>query len=566
MKKKSKLLIVDDNEGMRKFLLSTFQPDYEVLTVADGKGAIEQVQAELPEVVILDLKLPDMSGVDVLREVKKIDPQICVIIMTAYGTVETSVAAMKLGAYDYIIKPFDPEKIQVLVQRGLETRSLTEEVSRLRSEVRKKYTFSNIIGQSGRMQEVYNLVGKVLNSNVTVLIQGESGTGKELIARAIHYNGLRKDKGLVVVNCAALPESILESELFGHEKGAFTGASSRRIGKFEQADTGTLFLDEIGDMSLSTQAKVLRAIENRSFSRVGGEREIEVDVRILAATNKNLEEEIKRGNFREDLYYRLNVVPIMIPLLREHKEDIPALVEHFIAKLNKGIKHIDSETMKLLFDYDWPGNIRELENTIERAVTLAEGDTILPEYLPLNIQSSAIIKDKGDIKVWMSLKEATDIFRRDYVLKTLKEVDGERKRAMDKLQISQGTFYKIIGGEGTKDLYVKDDLIILNLGKEITENTSAKLTEAIRDYAKEGSEFIIDLSDVPYIGSPGLGIIMSSLKAIRERGGNMRLVGLSPEVKRTFDLISASQIIDIHATQEEAIEVARSHRSRYYSK
>ncbi len=388
------ILIADDEPNIRKVLEAVFSKEgYNVLLAANGKSAVNII-SENPDidVVITDLIMPDMSGVEVLEAVKQINPGISVLMITAHGTIKTAVDAMRLGAFDYITKPFDMDEIKVVVKRALERNQLIEENRELRQQLKTRYRFDNIVGNSGKMQDVYKLVERVANSRATVLIRGESGTGKELIARAIHYTSNRANKPFVAVACVALAETILESELFGHEKGAFTGAAGTKVGRFEAADGGTLFLDEIGDIPGNVQMKLLRVIQEREFERVGGLKTIKVDVRLVTATNQDLEKEVREGRFREDLFYRLQVVTINLPPLRERKEDIPPLVEHFInlyARENgKAVRFASPEALELMMAYNWPGNVRELENTIERAIVLADPDAqlITPDLLPMNIQ------------------------------------------------------------------------------------------------------------------------------------------------------------------------------------
>ena len=338
------------------------------------------------DVMLLDFKMPDCTGIELLARVKKIVPELLIIMMTAYGTVKVAVEAVKQGAYDFITKPFELEEMRMTIKKALEMKKLTQENKELRMMLKEKFIFKNIVGTSKKMQEVFEIIKKVVNYDVTILITGESGTGKELVAQAIHYNSPRRNKPFIKLNCAALPETLLESELFGYDKGAFTGAVTAKPGRFELAEGGTLFLDEIGDTSLNMQAKFLRVIQEKEYERVGGRQTLKADVRILAATNKDLKQEVEEKRFREDLYYRLNVVPIYLPPLRERKEDIPALVYHFIKELNlffqKDFSSVSPEAMACLSRYHWPGNIRELKNVLEKAVLLGEGKTLLVEHLP----------------------------------------------------------------------------------------------------------------------------------------------------------------------------------------
>jgi DNA-binding NtrC family response regulator len=358
---------------------------YSILTAQNGEEALDRVKEISPDLIIMDIKMPGRNGIDVLKEIKTIDPKSLVIMMTAYGTTETAIEAMKFGAFDYILKPFPILQMKELVEKAISLRKLMKEEVTYLTTVVQEGVEEQIVGSSPKMQEIYKMIGQVAPSDVTVLLRGESGTGKELVARAIYHHSLRSNQPFLPVNCAAIPDTLLESELFGHEKGAFTGATSRRIGKLEQCQGGTIFLDEIGDMSLSTQAKLLRVLQEKSFERLGGMETIKVDIRFIVATNKNLEEAILSGKFREDLYYRLNVVSITIPPLRERREDIPALVSYFLKKFNrelkKGIAGITPSAMEKNISYGWPGNVRQLENVLKRAMVLCQGEWILEDQL-----------------------------------------------------------------------------------------------------------------------------------------------------------------------------------------
>jgi len=384
------VLVVDDEPNIRRVVQAALAKDgYEVMTAENGKTALDAVStnSEL-DVIISDLIMPDMNGVELLEAARQINPSVSVIMITAHGTIKSAVDAMRLGAFDYITKPFDLDELKVIVRRAVERRQLINENLTLKQQLKTRYKFDNIVGQSSAMQEVFRLVERVANSRASVLIRGESGTGKELIARAIHYNSSRAQKPFVPVACVALSEQLLESELFGHEKGAFTGAISQKPGRFEMAHMGTLFLDEIGDIPGQVQMKLLRVIQEREFERVGGLKTIKVDVRLITATNQDLEKAVKEGKFREDLYYRLQVVQIYLPPLRDRMEDVPLLVEHFIEKYakenGKSIKYASPEALEAMMKYKWPGNVRELENAVERAVVLAEPDAqlITPDLLP----------------------------------------------------------------------------------------------------------------------------------------------------------------------------------------
>ena len=375
------VLVIDDEQLMRDFVRETLtRAGYKVAVAPDGKSGMEVLENEPIELVVTDLKMPQMDGLEVLRQVKTKFPGVNVVVMTAYATVETAVSALKAGAIDYIMKPFTPDEIEVVAEKALEHRRLQEENLYLRSELKQIYNFEEMVGDSNAMTAVYEQIRKVATSRATVLICGETGTGKELVARAIHYASPRRDKPFIKINCAALSAGLLESELFGHEKGSFTGAHQKKIGRFELANQGTLLLDEISEMNADLQAKLLRVLQEREFERVGGSTPIGVDTRIVSTTNRNLREAVESGAFREDLFFRLNVVPIHLPPLRERKDDIPPLVDHFLRKFSREngrpVDRVSPEAMKMLLEHHWPGNVRELENCVERAVVLGE-DTIL---------------------------------------------------------------------------------------------------------------------------------------------------------------------------------------------
>ncbi|KPL18295.1 MAG: hypothetical protein AMJ92_08630 [candidate division Zixibacteria bacterium SM23_81] len=436
MRKDVHILVVDDERIMRDSLSDwLLEEGYEVVAVEDGARALEKVRAERWDALLVDLKMPGMDGIEVLEEVKKINQDIPVIIMTAYATVDSAVRAMKQGAYDYIVKPFNPEEIGLAIRKIIAYQDLLKENIYLRHELEKKYEFMDIIGKSHKMQEVLALVRTVAKSNSTILIEGESGTGKELVARAIHNSSLRSEGPFVAVSCAALPESLLESELFGHEKGAFTGAVARKKGRFEIANTGTLFLDEIGDISPKTQVGLLRVLEEKKFTRVGGTEVLQTDVRIISATNKDLKAMVAEEKFREDLYYRINVVSILLPPLRAKKEDIPLLVQHFLKKYcienKKEIDGLSSEASRLLMKYDWPGNVRELENVIERAVVVAKERIIVPEDLPLLAAEEGKFKPTPD----MSLREV----EKEHILLALESNNWNITKTAKMLGIDRNT-------------------------------------------------------------------------------------------------------------------------------
>jgi len=386
------ILVVDNEKSICDFLRIMLEKEgYEVLTARNGEAAAQMIRENLFDLVLTDIRMPRAGGIDVLETVNAISPATPVVIMTAYASAETAVEAMKKGAYDYISKPFNVDDLQLIIKNAIEKKKLYDENAHLKTALKDRYQFSNIVGKSAAMAKVFALVRKVAESNATVLISGESGTGKELVAQAIHYNGPRRDYPFVSINCGAMPENLLESELFGHERGAFTSADSVKIGLMESADKGSFFFDEVCEAPLSTQVKLLRVLQERRFNRVGGTRPITVDLRIIAATNRDVTEAVKNKTFREDLYYRLNVIPIRIPPLRQRKDDIPLLVNRFIAKYNdrhqrKGqIRGIDPEALSVLEKYHWPGNVRELENMIERAVVLEKKDIIQVSSLPEEI-------------------------------------------------------------------------------------------------------------------------------------------------------------------------------------
>jgi len=444
MKKKVKVLVVDDEAVVRESLRDWLSDaGYLVLTAENGPQALEIIKKEKPGIAISDLVMPGMDGIELLKRAKEISPGIEVIIITAYGSIPTAIAAMKEGAYDYIEKPFRPEKAELLVEKLVEHQRLLEENISLHRKLEERYRFENIITKSSKMQQVIELIKVVAKSNATALIIGETGTGKELVARAIHSQSYRKDKPFVAVSCAALPESLLESELFGHEKGAFTGAYTQRKGKFEIANKGTLFLDEIGEMSANIQVHLLRVLEEKEFTRVGGNELIKVDVRVVSATNRDLKEAVANGQFREDLYYRLNVVTIELPPLRERREDIPLLAEHFLKKLalenQKKVAGFSPEATEFLLRYDWPGNVRELENAIERAVILAKSSLIESADLPHQSLSLAYSALPGK-----NLKE----MEKNHIWGVLSETRGNYSEAARILGITRMTLYNKVRDYG----------------------------------------------------------------------------------------------------------------------
>ena len=436
----NKILVIDDEEHMCWALEKGLrQEGYQVITATRGKQGLELLRNETPSLVILDLKMPEMDGLEVLIKAKDLLPNLPVIMITAHGTIDTAIEAMKLGATDYITKPFDLDELKLVVKQAIMVSHLQEEVSFLRSELNKRY--GRIVGNSQAIQDVCTLIERVADSNATVLITGESGTGKEVSALSIHQLSSRREKPFVPINCAALPESLLESELFGHEKGAFTGAVARKLGRFELANHGTLFLDEVTEMPLSMQVKLLRVLQERQFERVGGTESIKVDVRVIAATNRDPLESIRNGTFREDLYYRLNVLPIHLPPLRERKEDISLLVMHFLEKFNPSHNQfISPDAMGLLLSYEWPGNIRELQNVVERAVILSQGHEIKSHHLPKEIQRTPTSKIEEQQELIINFPDQGISFEdveKELILKAMEKSNGNQTKAAQLLGITR---------------------------------------------------------------------------------------------------------------------------------
>ena len=441
MMDKVNILVVEDGQSQREILRDFLRDEgYPVSEAENGESALDQLRENYFDLVLTDYKMPGMDGMVLLQAAKQLNPEIDVVVMTAFGTIEAAVRAMKAGASDYIAKPIDLDELQLLIERISGRRTIIRENKMLRKELRgKEVTPDQIIFRSVAMEEVINLVGRVAQSRATVLIQGESGTGKELIARLIHDLSPRAEKPMTIVNCAALPENLLESELFGHEKGAFTGATGTRLGRFEEADGGTLFLDEIGELSNTVQVKLLRFLQEREFQRIGGNRTFQSDVRIISATNRNLEERMKEGLFREDLFYRLNVVGITIPPLRERKEDLIPLMDHFLkrfsAENNRKIKGVSSKARDFLMKYNYPGNVRELENILERAVVIARGDYIETADLPF----SAVEGNGSGNRNWKrgTLKDAMAFLEQEMVQESMAETGNHQTRAARILGISE---------------------------------------------------------------------------------------------------------------------------------
>ena len=440
------ILVVDDKDSMRNMLQQTLTEEgFRVDSASDGRKALELVRNKSYDLVLTDLKMPDADGLDVLSGVKEVDSDTSVIVMTAYGTIEDAVEAMRKGAFDFITKPFDSEHLCVLVNRALENRRLIAENTLLREKFMDETALNNIIGKNEKMMEVTQLIKKVAGSDASVLLQGESGTGKELFARAIHRLSQRKDGPYIAINCAAIPRELLENELFGSERGAFTGAHARKMGKFEIANSGTVFLDEIGDMDISLQAKLLRVLQQKNFERLGGNKTVDVDVRVIAATNMDLNNLIKTKRFREDLFYRLSVFPVTIPPLRERPDDVHELADYFIAKfcrdMKKTAKSLSREAIGILEKYHWPGNVRELENTIERAIILAEGKKITPDHLAIRLQRT----DEIQLREGAGLKEigahAQMRAERATIIRVLKQVRGNKRKCAKVLKIDYTTLF-----------------------------------------------------------------------------------------------------------------------------
>lgn len=447
MEKKHRILVVDDEEIVRQSLLAWFKEDgYDVDTAENADVALRLFETGKYSLILLDIKMPGMSGMDLLVKLKEYDPHAIIILITAYASVSSAVKALKSGAYDYITKPIDPDELSHIVEKALYQKNLETENVKLKESIDEIAKPDNLIGESHQMKEIYNLIHTVAPTDTTVLILGESGTGKELVAKAIHLNSKRKYFPMVTVNCGALPESLLESELFGHEKGAFTGAHYRRKGKFEMANGGTIFLDEIGTISNKVQVELLRVIETKQFTRVGGSETISSDFRVIAATNENLEELVKEGKFREDLYYRLNVFTIHIPPLRERVDDIPLLANYFLKKyttsMNKKITGISDEAINFMLRYKWPGNVRELENAIERAVVICRNDKIQLEDLPFKVSNNTQWTDVED-------KSLSEVEKRHIAL-VLKENNWNISKSAEDLKIDRVTLYNKIKKYGLR--------------------------------------------------------------------------------------------------------------------
>jgi two-component system response regulator PilR (NtrC family) len=464
---KSRVLVVDDEESIREFLEIMLRKEgYEVSTVEDGQKALEVIKKKSFDLVISDLQMPNMTGIELLKHVKDQYPDMLFMMITAFGTTETAVEAMKLGAYDYITKPFKIDEVRLNIANALRSQNLEVENRTLKKELNKEYSFQNLVGNSETMHRIYEMIRRVSQTPTNVLVTGESGTGKEMVAKAIHFNGPLKDRPFVTVNCGAIPESLMESEMFGHKKGSFTGAVADKAGLFEVADTGTLFLDEVGELPLTIQVKLLRAIQERMIRRVGGTEDSKVEVRIIAATNRDLEDMVKKGTFRQDLFYRLNVINIKTPPLRERPEDIPNLAIHFLKKYNdrlgKNIGGISAEAMEMLKKYDYPGNVRELENILERTVALEGGATILPESLPpfVNTPSGRKLASTHEIQITdegLDLDKIMGQIEKELLIKAIHAAGGVKKKAAKLLNITfRSMRYRVekysLGSLGDDDL------------------------------------------------------------------------------------------------------------------
>jgi len=438
--KKTSILLIDDDDSLRRVMeFSLVEAGYRVQAAPSGEDGLRLFDADVFDAVVTDITMPGMSGIEVLKTIHRKDAHLPVIVITAYGTIESAVEAMRQGAFDYITKPVSRDELRLTLDKAIKMRRLEQENVELRTAVTDRYRFENIIGSSGNIHDVLDLAGRVAASDASVLITGETGTGKELLAKGIHFNSRRADSPFVAINCAAIPENLIESELFGHVKGAFTGAVKDKEGKFELAAGGTLFLDEIGDLRIDLQAKILRSLQEREVDRVGGSRPISVDVRVIAATNKDIERAVKEGAFREDLYYRLSVITLAMPPLRERRDDVPLLASHFLKKFNKGFEvRMDPEALSLLTSYGWPGNVRELENVIERASVLRRGDLITREELPDKLKQ----KTGGVENIILNLPDegiSLEDLEKSLIIKALEKHKGNQTRAAEYLGITRPT-------------------------------------------------------------------------------------------------------------------------------
>ena len=448
----SKLVfIVDDEQSIAK-LLSFWVKDkwgYEVEIFSNSESMLKKFSSK-PDIILLDIMLPGLDGIETLKRIKQNDEHLPVIMLSAQGRIDVAVDSIKYGAYDYFSKPIDQQKLELSLKNAIRNYDLVKEIQNLKENVKKEYSFDNIISADGKMQDVFRLVSKVLDNDITVLIYGESGTGKELIARAIHYNGRRKDKPFVVVNCASIPRELLESELFGHEKGSFTGAHQRKLGKFELAKDGTIFLDEVGELEMLLQAKLLRVIQEKEFERVGGNELIKTNVRIISATNRELKQAVEQKQFREDLFYRLNSFPISIPPIRQRRADILVLTEFFLEEFNKklqrNVKGFSKKALKLIYEYDWPGNVREMENTIERCMIISEKDTLDIDDLPQHIRAAdpSISTDQQSVMFTDDNIVPFEKIKEKSIRHALKVTGGNIVEAARKLQLGRATIYRLM--------------------------------------------------------------------------------------------------------------------------
>ena len=448
----SRILIVDDEPQICRILsVLLAEHGYETSSAESGEDALPAQSSFRPDIVLLDVNMPGINGIETMKRLLAADPRLVCIMMTAYGSIRSAVEAMRLGAFDYLSKPFDNDELLLTIERAWKMRCLDNEVSALRGELESRYGFNEIIGIDSRMRELFRVMAKVADTNATVLVYGESGTGKELVARAIHRRSVRADKPFIAVNCSAIPRDLVEAEFFGHEKGAFTGARESRPGKFELASGGTLFLDEIGELAPDAQAKLLRALQENEITRIGGRKPMPVDVRVIAATNKELDHEVKAGRFREDLYWRVNVVSISIPPLRERGQDISLLVEHMIDRFQRemqtAVKSISSGAIRLILGYDWPGNVRELENTLRRAVILCDGDTITERDLPPRVRGEAVEGGEeaddltGEITLAEAVKKVVDRVEKQIIVSRLAQYENNRTATADSLGITRKTLF-----------------------------------------------------------------------------------------------------------------------------
>lgn len=453
---RARVLLVDDKENMLKLLTKVLEGDFDLVTASDGARALSHIASEEFDLVVTDLKMPGADGLAVLRAVKERHPDTEVILMTAYATVSDAVAAMKLGAYDYLQKPFEPDAVALICARALERKRLRAQAANLREELTERHSFSSLIGKSHEMQEVYRLLTRAANLDITVLLLGETGTGKELAARAIHYQGTRRSGRFVPVNCGALPAELIESELFGHARGAFTGAGGAKHGLFEEADRGTLFLDEVAELPTAMQVKLNRALQEREIRRVGENVPIHIDVRIVAATHRDLRAEVAAGRFREDLYYRLHVLPIRLPALRERRDDIPILATHFVEKYARAFQRpamtLTPAALRILTEQKWPGNVRELENAIERAVAVASGNELDARDLPAELVAAEPLRydDLRKLTYRAVLESARDHVMRDYLVALMRDLKGSVTQAAERAGIERPSLHRLLKRYGVR--------------------------------------------------------------------------------------------------------------------